>query len=301
MDQLSLIIMAAGMGSRYGGSKQTDSFGPSGELLMDYAIYNAMNMGFGKVVIVCSPENRDVFLERYRMLKDKISVETAIQQPPDYFRSENKYAAVRQKPWGTAHALLSAADSITGPAIVINADDHYHPEVLKAMATAILHAPDEKHILMAGYMLSATLSGQGRVSRALVLSNRKTNISELVEAISIGREPDGRITGLIDGKQTELVPDTRVSMNCWAIPHGVFSILSTKFNQFLHQFGKDKNAEFQLPAFISELLQEQGFRLLIIPVEQSWFGVTFAGDKTAVQNALNKLIAQGIYLPELWN
>jgi CTP:molybdopterin cytidylyltransferase MocA len=301
MDQLSLIIMAAGMGSRYGGSKQTDSFGPSGELLMDYAIYNAMNMGFGKVVIVCSPENRDVFLKRYFQLADRILVETAIQQPPDYFRSENKYAAVRQKPWGTAHALLSAADSITGPAIVINADDHYHPEVLKAMATAILHAPDEKHILMAGYMLSATLSGQGRVSRALVLSNRKTNISELVEAISIGMEPDGRITGLIDGKQTDLAPDFRVSMNCWAIPQGVFPIMNVKFRQFVNQYQQDHNAEFQLPVVISEMVQEHGFTLMIIPVEQAWFGVTFASDKSVVQQALNQLIEQGVYPAELWN
>lgn len=293
--------MAAGLGSRYGGSKQTDSFGPSGELLMDYAVYNAMNMNFGKVVVVCSRENRDVFLERYRMLKDKISVETAIQQPPDSFRTGDNNPWIRKKPWGTAHALLSAADSITGPAIVINADDHYHPEVLKAMATAMLQAPDEKKILMAGYRLSATLSGNGRVSRALALSNRETNAPSLAEVVSIGREPDGRITGLINGQVTELSPDIRVSMNCWAIPQGVFPIMSVKFGQFVNQYQRDQNAEFQLPVVISEMVQEHGFTLMIIPVEQAWFGVTFASDKSVVQQALNQLIEQGIYPAELWN
>lgn len=294
----ALVILAAGMASRYGSMKQVEGFGPGGETIMDYSIFDAMRSGFGKVVFIIRKEFADNFKSIFEP-KLKGRMETAyVYQELDSFTGGYPIPSDRTKPWGTAHAVLCAKEAVQEPFAVINADDFYGYNAFKNAAAFLNMGCTEKNFAIVGYDLPGTLSEHGTVNRGICMLDHAGNLSSITERINIAKEGDRILVK--DGQQPEELPaNTRVSMNFWCFAPSFFSYTEKLFAQFLAQRGNEPKSEFFIPIVADQFIKEGG-TIQVIPTSSLWFGVTYKEDAPFVKQSLDTLIKSGEYPQRLW-
>jgi UTP-glucose-1-phosphate uridylyltransferase len=295
----TLLILAAGMGSRYGGLKQMDELGPNGESIIDYSVFDAIRAGFGKVVFVIRPSFADAFKERFESrLKGKIDTEYVFQELeniPEGF----KVPEGREKPWGTGHAMLMARGVIKEPFAIINADDFYGKEAYQSAVDFIRNHPADNEYAMIGYALKNTLSEHGTVSRGVCETDSNGYLEEVTERTKIGWE-NGKIYFYEGDQKTELTGNEPVSMNFWIFKPSFFDELEKGFINFLKEKGGEKKSEYYFNVRADELIKSGKATTLVIDTNAKWFGVTYKEDKPVVRESLNKLIEKGDYPGKLW-
>ncbi|MGK2862067.1 MAG: sugar phosphate nucleotidyltransferase [Chitinophagaceae bacterium] len=296
--QPTLVILAAGMASRYGSMKQIQGFGPGGETIMDYSIYDAIRSGFGKIVFIIRREFVDDFKNIFEpKLKDKIEIDFAFQDM-ESFTEGFEIPAERKKPWGTAHAVLCAKDVVNEPFAVINADDFYGHNAFENASEFLIKDCNEKNYAIIGYDLLKTLSDYGTVNRGVCTLDEIGNLAGISERINIAKKGDSILCD--DGLEPkELSVNTRVSMNFWCFDVSFFSYTQKLFRQFLQQSGNELKSEFFIPIVADQFIKEGG-RVEIIPTTSLWFGVTYKEDAPFVEKSLQKLVKQGEYPERLW-
>lgn len=296
----TLLILAAGMASRYGSMKQIDGFGPNGETIIDYSIYDAIKAGFGKVVFIIKEEFADNFKAIFdEKLKGKIEVDYVYQNfdLKQFGIDEEIY---REKPWGTAHAILSGRKTIKEPFCVINADDFYGYDAFKKMADFLTSEINDSNYSIIGYKIGKTLSDFGSVSRGVCKADESGNLTEIVERTKVYKKGDS-IVYEEDGNEFPLEFDTPVSMNFWGFTPAVFNITEDLFKTFAME-NKDKpKAEFFIPLIGEHLVSTQKASFKVVPTDNQWFGVTYKEDKPLVQACIDELIKNGNYPEKLWN
>jgi len=305
MGKATLVVMAAGIGSRFGGGiKQLEQIGPNGELIIDYSVYDAVRAGFDKVVFVI---RKDLEKDFKAVIGDRIeqSVEVCyayqeIHDVPDKYKEK---AANRKKPWGTGQAVLVCRNLVDEPFLVINADDYYGKEAyvnaFEAM-TRTCSDRDKNHISMVGFVLEKTLSENGTVTRGVCKVDDKGMLAEVVETYEIHR--DGEAAAAVQGGREVKIPlDAPVSMNMWGLNPDFFEVLAKGFEQFLAEWeeGSGKK-EYLLPILIGELLEKGQVEVEVLRSEGQWFGVTYKEDKEAVVAALRELLEKGLYPARLY-
>lgn len=294
----TLVILAAGMASRYGSMKQIQGFGPGGETIMDYSIYDAIRSGFDKVVFIIRREFADGFKEIFEpKLKGKIAVEYVYQEL-DSFTQGIAVPAERKKPWGTAHAVLCAMDVVKEPFAVINADDFYGQNAFQMAADFLKNDCAQWNYAIVGYDLLKTLSDYGTVNRGVCTLDNLGNLVSITERINIARK-DGKIICDDGLEPKELSLDTRVSMNFWCFDPSYFSYTQSMFRDFLTNHGNEPKAEFFIPIVADQFIKDGG-KVEVIPTTSSWFGVTYKEDAPFVEKSLNDLIKAGVYPERLW-
>jgi NDP-sugar pyrophosphorylase family protein len=296
--QPTLLVLAAGMASRYGSMKQIQSFGPGGETIMDYSIYDAIRAGFGKVVFVIRKDFEENFKNIFEpKLSGKIKTEYVDQDLTDYTEGF-EIPKERTKPWGTAHAVLCARDVIKEPFAVINADDFYGKDAFEKAAKFLTAevAPDTYCIM--GYELIKTLSENGTVSRGVCEVNDRNELVSIKERTKIYRENNKIVYEEADGKH-EVPDNSKVSMNFWGFDPSVFTFIEKLFKEFLKESISDPKAEFFIP-IIGDAFIRTGGTIKIIPTSAQWFGVTYKEDAPTVKKDIENLVNAGQYPPSLW-
>lgn len=303
-DTLSLVVLAAGIGSRYGGLKQMDPMGPSGEIILDYSVYDALAAGFGKVVFVISRAIEEAFRDRVGRAIER-RVDTAyVFQRLDALPEGFEVPPERKKPWGTAHAVLASEPEVDGPFVVINADDFYGRGAYLAAARYLRRGPAADGIpdyCMVGYRLENTLTEHGHVARAVCTTDPDGLLTDATERTRIARQ-EGAIRFTEDGEQWfDLAPDTIVSMNLWGFTPAIYADIADRFPRFLAQnrehLGK---VEFYIPNLVAGLIRDGRARVRVLPTRERWYGVTYPQDKPGVKVALESLVGQGLYPRSLW-
>ena len=295
----TLVILAAGMGSRYGGLKQLDEVGPNGEAIIDYSLYDAIRAGFGKVIFVIRDDFAAEFKARFEPnLKGKIEV-GYVYQSLDKIPDGSLVHPEREKPWGTAHATLMAESAVHEPMAVINADDFYGNKAYQVMADFLTSSYDENEYSMVGYNVSNTLSEFGTVSRGVCNSDKDGNLTTVVERTKIRRDEDG-IYYYEEDKRFRLDEDTPVSMNFWGLKSNVFKYLNEGFKEFLAQHGNELKSEYFIPLLINDNIVKGNIRTKVLQCNSPWFGVTYKEDKPFVQQRIKELIESGDYPEKLW-
>ena len=294
----ALAVLAAGMGSRYGGLKQIDAVGPNGATIIDYSIYDAVRAGFGKVVFIIRKDIETAFRESIgARFEGRVQVEYAFQELNDLpagFAS----SAGRTKPWGTTHAILAAEKTISGPFAVINADDFYGAESFRVLARYL--KPGGSDYAMVGFVLRNTLSDFGSVARGVCQVSREGLLQGVVELTSIARAGDGAMSKDAMGRVRSLTGDEIVSMNMWGFTPAIFGQLRAIFRAFLQSSGHDLRAESYIPSAVNELVAAERARVCVLPTSDSWFGVTYREDRPQVVEKIQTLIAAGKYPETLW-
>jgi dTDP-glucose pyrophosphorylase len=299
----SLVVLAAGMGSRYGGLKQMDAFGPNGETIIDYSIYDAIKAGFGKVVFIIREHFKEEFQTFFaNKFQDQIEVEYVTQElyklPASFTVPEG-----REKPWGTAHAVLMAKDVVDGPFAVINADDYYGPEAYQVLADffAANVLLEEEEFAVVAYKLQNTLSDHGTVNRGVCYGTGDGYLTEVIERIKIGKNEKGDISyPNEDGSSSQLGPETLVSMNLWGFMPSYFELSEKIFKDFLKSRGEEMKSEFFIPLAIDAMINKGSKKIRILHSDAHWFGVTYQEDKPIVITKLEKLIEEDVYPKKLW-
>ncbi len=296
----TLLILAAGMASRYGSMKQTEGFGPSGETIMDYSIYDAIRAGFGKVVFIIRKDFAEGFKNNFEpKLKGKI--ETAyVYQELDSFLNGLMVPEGRTKPWGTGHAVLCAKNAIQEPFAVINADDFYGKDGFAKAAQFLTQQCDEKNYAIIGYELAKTLSEHGTVSRGVCDVDANGVLLEINERTKIYREGDKIIYEDNEAKR-EVPFNSSVSMNFWCFHSNLFSNTEKLFHQFVKDNSQNIKAEFFIPIPAADFVKNQAGTIRVIPCSSQWFGVTYKEDAPSVKASLDKLIEEGEYPSSLWS
>jgi hypothetical protein len=293
----TLLILAAGMGSRYGGLKQLDALGPHGETIMDYSVNDAIEAGFGKVVFVIR-KNMEADFKRFILSKyeAKIAVDYRFQEL-DMLPAGFTQNSAREKPYGTAHAIFVAKEAIHEPFAVINADDFYGKEAFKTMAQflstdiiALAHTYEKTGFAMIGYKLANTLSEYGTVSRGVCTTDSAQNLCTIQEMTKIQRYPDGIKNENPDGTFTLLAPDTPVSMNFWGFIPLFFDYLEPLFIEFLTQNNDNPAAEFAIPTAINYFLTHKIATFKVLSCDAEWFGVTYQADRAGVVEKLSRVV-----------
>ena len=297
--QPTLVILAAGMASRYGSMKQIQGFGPGGETIMDYSIYDAVRAGFGKVAFIIRREFADNFRSIFEP-KLQGRTETAyVFQEMDMFTEGAAIPAGRKKPWGTAHAVLCAMDYVKEPFAVINADDFYGHQAFLDAADFLINDCTETNNAIIGYDLLKTLSEHGTVNRGVCTLDERGNLASITERINIAQK-DGKIICGDNLEPRELPRNTSVSMNFWAFHPTFFNYTHKVFREFLHENINDPKAEFFIPIVADRFIKEGG-TIEVIPTTSEWFGVTYKEDAPAVEKSLKTLIANKEYPERLWS
>ncbi len=298
MHSPTLLVLAAGMGSRYGGLKQIDPVGPSGETVLDYAVHDARRAGFGRVVFVIRKEFEAVFREQIgAKYREQIAVDYVFQSldalPPGFAAP-----AGREKPWGTGHAVWCARETVREPFAVINADDFYGADSFRQLAaflreaSTIARTAEKARFAMVGFRLANTLSEHGAVSRGVCATDAGGRLASIVERTGI-LAADVGAGRTFSGQEI-------VSMNCWGFTPALFAGLDRQFREFLAQRGAEPKAEFYLPAAVSEMIARGEADVRVLPTESAWFGVTYREDKPRVIAAVADLIARGAYPSRLF-
>lgn len=297
----TLLILAAGIGSRYGGLKQADSVGPAGEAIIEYSIFDAIRAGFGKVVIVIRKSIEQDFKEKFAgKFDDKIKVEYAFQELDSPIEGISKFPE-RKKPWGTGHAMLVAKDLIKEPFLVINADDFYGFSAFQKMADFLTNRCTPTHSGMVGYLLKNTLSENGSVSRGVCEVNDKGHLTAVIERTKINRdEKDEQIYYHEDDNRVHLPENTIVSMNFWGFHPSVFELTRKMFVDFVKGNQDNSTAEFYIPKIANTLIEQKIADLTVMTTRDQWYGVTYQEDKQTVQNAFWALTTIGAYPNGLW-
>jgi NDP-sugar pyrophosphorylase family protein len=296
----TLLILAAGMASRYGSMKQIQSFGPSGETIMDYSIYDAIQSGFTKIVFIIRKEFANDFKDIFEPKWGK-KVETAyVYQEMESFIEGYAPPSDRTKPWGTAHAVLCAKPAIHDPFAVINADDFYGRDAFEKAYQFLSGGCNPSTYSIIGYDLAKTLSDNGSVSRGVCDVDSNNNLVSIHERTKIYRNEAGKITYEEDGRTFQVPDSAKVSMNFWCFDPAVFPFIQKIFLEFLEKNGKNPKSEFFIPIIGDRFISEGRGQIKIIPTASSWFGVTYKEDAPAVQQSLNALIASGVYPKKLY-
>jgi NDP-sugar pyrophosphorylase family protein len=295
----NLMILAAGMGSRYGGLKQVDSIGPCGEAIIDYSIHDALEAGFGKIIFIIRESIEKDFKEKFDdKFKGRFEFDYAFQEYHTCFEP-NESVPHRAKPWGTAHAILAAQSVTTAPFAVINADDYYGADAFRQMAQFLSNDCTSNIYGMVGYSLKNTLSDNGSVSRGVCQVDSAGFLSAVNERTSIKREQG--IIAYQDGNDTIPLPDnTIVSMNFWGFHPSIFDYLKTRFKSFVEETRDNPKSEFFIPMPVDEMIKKQLIQLKVMESRDKWYGVTYQEDKEIVQQAFRNLIDAGIYPEQLW-
>lgn len=296
--KLSLVIMAAGLGSRYGGNKQVDGIGPHGEILMEYAIHDALRAGFGKVVLIIKPEMREMMETLLGRLPERTAADGSpveVHYVYQDFSSIPAFYAIppeRARPFGTVHALLCAEDVVKEPCCVINADDFYGLDAYRAMARELRRLPEAGQAAMVGYLLKNTASLHGTVTRG-ICAMENGFLKSVQETAGIQLYSDGSLRDL--KRDRPLDPEALVSMNFWGFMPSIFPVLRTYFEAFLRQAGDDVRAECLLPIMVDQYLQEGKLRVSVLSSAGRWFGMTHREDRDTVARELQRLHDQGEY------
>ena len=295
----TLLILAAGMGSRYGGLKQLDHLGTSGETIMDYSVFDAVRAGFGKVVFVIrksfEKEFREMFVSK---LEGKIDVKLVFQEI-DKIPAGFTVPAERTKPWGTGHAILMAKDVINEPFAVINADDFYGAGAFEVMAKFLTNGVSATEYAMCGYQLCKTLSDFGTVSRGICSVDDNGFLTDIKERTSIERK-NGKIIFTENETEVELDENAPVSMNFWGFAPNLFDYLEEKFSAFLSANADKPKSEFYIPFVVDDLMKEGKVKTKVLPANATWFGVTYKEDRPATVAKIAELVKQGLYPVKLW-
>jgi len=294
---LTLVVLAAGLSTRYGGVKQLEPVGPGGEALMDYGIYDALHAGFNKVVLVTRRELEDA-LRRHvaEVFGGSIDIAVAYQEL-DALPEGFSVTSGRRKPWGTGHAVLSASGEASEPFVAMNADDFYGADAFAALADYLredlVGVPLE--FAAAGYTLSDTLSPHGGVSRAVCEVDAEGYLGRVTEVKQI-KESEGVLAGVtVAGERYVLTGDETISMNIWAATPAAFPLLQEQFGRFLDQHGADPEAEFLLSTAVNDLIAGGGVRVRVIPTGGPWLGITYQEDRPYVEGKLRELVEAGRY------
>ena len=301
----SLVIMAAGIGSRYGGNKQTDGVGPHGEILMEYGVYDAVRAGFDKVVFIIKPDMREL-MERLcgrmaaglrtadgRPVEVCYAYQDSTSLPAWYTAPEG-----RTKPFGTAHAVLCTRELVHEPFCVINADDYYGVDAYRTIYQALRTLPAEGEAAMVGYLLKNTVTRYGTVSRG-VCRTANGKLTDIHETLKIQQFPDGSIADVADGTRRELDGDSVVSMNFWGFSPTIFDDMEAYFHDFLRHVGDDPKAECLLPTMVGDLMEKGRLSVSVLESGDQWFGMTYHEDRPRVASALQKLHDAGVYPDKL--
>ena len=297
----TLLILAAGMGSRYGGLKQVDALGPSGEAIIEFSVYDAIRAGFGKVVFVIRDTIEEAFKAKFAgKFEDKIQVEYVFQDVNTEIEGVTDLPE-RVKPWGTAHAVLVAENVINEPFAVINADDYYGVEAFKTIAEFLTTKASPNHWAMVGYVLKNTLSDYGTVNRGICASDENNYLTTVVERHKIGRADDNKVHFVDDdGSSVEVSEDAIVSMNYWGFHQDIFKIIKEQFIEFAAANKENPKAEFYIPLVVNRQIQAGEANLSVLTSNDNWYGVTYQDDKPMVLEAFAQLAKDGIYPDSLW-
>ena len=300
---MTLVIMAAGMGSRFGGLKQVEPVGPNGEFILDYSIYDAIKAGYDKVVFIIKEENYDLFRETVgKRIEKKIKVEYAFQRienVPEFVNIPEE----RVKPWGISHAILAAKDYVNEPFTVINADDFYGFGAYQKIKEYFDNNPKENEYVMVGYNVANTLTENGAVKRGVCSKDENDNLINLVE--SSVEEKDSVITATpLDDKIAPFTvdKDTLVSMNVWGFNPALFSYLSSEMNEFFKENENNLDScEFLLPTSIFKLIEAKEVTVKVLATDEKWYGITYKEDKVSLVESIKKMIEEGKYPKNLWD
>ncbi|MFB6318941.1 NDP-sugar synthase [Saccharicrinis sp. FJH54] len=296
----TLVILAAGMGSRYGGLKQIDGFGPNGEAIIEYSVFDAIRAGFGKVVFVVRENIEAAFKAHFgSKFEGKIEVEYVYQEL-DNLPEGLSVPPERTKPWGTGHAVLVTKDAVKTPFAVINADDFYGRDAFETVAKELNATSNEtKTYYLLGYEVQKTLSEFGSVSRGICGVDQDGNLTDIVERTKIFRNND-KIVYDDNGTLHELNPQQPVSMNFMAFTPSVFTYYEAYFNAFITENVDNPKAEFYMPSVLNTLINKGEAEVKVLSTTAQWFGVTYKEDKEDAVARLNRLIADGEYPSKLW-
>jgi dTDP-glucose pyrophosphorylase len=293
----TLLILAAGIGSRYGSLKQLDRIGPSGETIIDYSVYDALRAGFGKVVFVIKEniekEFREFFGEKFKGKIETDYVFQEIHKVPEGIA----WSPERQKPWGTGHAILMAADVIDEPFAVINADDFYGRSAYEALAGfyAGWTPQRENEFCMIGYEIGKTLSEHGTVSRGVCTADATGLLTGVTERTKIARDAQGIACLDDDGSTLYLSEETTVSMNFWGFTPSLFNHLDAGFREFIRANASSPKAEFYIPSVVNDLMAKGIATVRILPSRDAWFGMTYKEDRSMVVSRIRALVDEGVY------
>ena len=301
MDKPTLLILAAGMGSRYGGLKQMDSVGPSGEIVMDYSIYDAIRAGFGRVVFVIRRDIEEAFRKVVAAKWEGRIPCAYVFQELDDLPPGRAMPAERAKPWGTAHAIRAGRSAIDGPFAAINADDFYGADSFRVLAKRLSEPAGKTAHCMVAFRLGQTLSENGTVSRGVCLRDAAGRLAGIREYTKVARGADGVLRNTPDGAPADILTgDEPVSMNCWGFMPSFFAELERGFAEFLDQGrGADPKAEFTIPSVVDACIRSGRGTVDVLETSSRWFGVTYREDKAGVQASIRALVAQGEYPEKL--
>ena len=295
----ALVILAAGMASRYGSMTQVEGFGPSGATIMDYSIFDAIRAGFGKVVFIIRKEFENNFREIVgKDIEGRIEVEYVFQELNKYAEG-HRIPEERTKPWGTAHAVLCADEKVKEPFAVINADDFYGRDGFEKASKFLLNDCNENVYSIVGYELLKTLSEHGTVNRGVCEVDKKGDLVSVVERLNVSRHGD-KIICNDEHLPKELPLDTHVSMNFWCFHPSVFEYTKKVFKEFLSHNVSNPKAEFFIPIVADKFIKDGEGIIKVIPTSAKWFGVTYKDDAPIVRESLQKLVDAGEYPTNLW-
>ena len=300
----TLLVLAAGMGSRYGGLKQLDPVGPAGEIIIDYSIYDAIQAGFGKVVFLIRKDIESIFIEKIgTRYAGKIEIEYAFQGVND-IPEGFKVPEGREKPWGTGHAVLMAENAINESFAVINADDFYGRTAFKLMADYLSSTQNEKtdvaNFAMVGFILRKTLSDHGTVSRGICKTDENGFLIDVTELTKIAKRGDAAENLAENEGVTELTADEIVSMNMWGFTPAIFPELKRQFIEFLEKDINTPKSEFFIPFAVDTMIKNNFARVKVLKSSDSWFGVTYKEDKPVVVESIKQLVDSGVYPEKLF-
>jgi choline kinase len=295
----TLVVLAAGMASRYGSMKQTQGFGPSGETIMEYSIYDALQAGFGKVVFIIREEFLDMFKQNFgNKLSSRIEVDYVFQELSKY--TNRPVPDERKKPWGTAHAVLCCKGTVNEPFAVINADDFYGKDGFVKAYNFLTNGVSDKRYAIIGYELKKTLSDNGSVSRGVCNVDANGNLIDINERTKIFRNEQGIITYEDESGLHEVSEDSSVSMNFFAFAPNFIDYCEKYFSDFLDKEINNPKGEFFIPLVVDKVVKNKLADVKVIPTSAQWFGVTYKEDAPDVQASIDKLVAEGAYPSNLW-
>jgi UTP-glucose-1-phosphate uridylyltransferase len=298
----TLLVLAAGLGTRYGGLKQIDEVGPHGQTLIDYSVYDAVRVGFERIVFVIRHYFENAFREKVSSKFDRFVETVFAYQETDACLDGFALVEGREKPWGTGHAILVSRDVIDGPFAVMNADDYYGVNSLRTILGFVTaeHASSDDHA-MVGYVLKNTLSEYGTVCRGVCECDAETFLRTIVERREIRKTAESASYADEDGTAHALTGDEIVSMNLWGFQPSIFDHLQAQFEQFLKDHGTSANSEFLIPSVVNNLIHTGGGAVKVLRTEDSWFGVTYRQDKAIASRCIRELTDEGLYPEKLWS
>ena len=296
----TLLILAAGMGSRYGGLKQIDGIGPNDEPIIEYSIYDAIKCGFGKIVFVIRKEFDQAFRDRFDKFKNKITIKYVYQEVNP--KVEGIVTVERSKPWGTSHAVLVAKDIIQEPFAVINADDYYGADSYRLISDFLTNECSPSLMAMVGYTLYNTLSEYGTVNRGICEVDENNNLLKVIERTKISEQNGGVYYNVgTEEVEGEVDRNSSVSMNYWGFHPSIFEEIEKGLHNFMRKNTDNPTAEYYIPNIITDMIVNGQMDVRVIPTNDNWFGVTYKEDKPMAVESINKCIEKGIYPKNLWS